>query len=37
MKKGDTIPFEKLPGTVHKVPYKKGRTISFDKLGGRSK
>ncbi len=37
MKKGDTIPFEKLPGTAHKTPYKKGRTISFDKLGGRTK
>ena len=34
MKKGDTIPFEKLPRPAHKPPEKKGRTISFEKLGG---
>ncbi len=37
MKKGDTIPFEPVPHSMHKVPDKKGRTISFDKLGGRVK
>ena len=36
MKKGDTIPFEKLPRHP-RPPMKKGRTISFDKQEVRGK